>query len=478
MKTFLSLYSYKFPLYFVYMLQQVEYEPLKFLDWVERLFKENKSLASVMHRKSLVYTSKAKALILLSYIIAVSVVSSVTVLAVSEVVIATPIMIFMAALSIPFIVLLTLAFVSWFAYVFLVRPSQAKLISRSQAIFKAHQAVKIAVIGSYGKTTMKELLLTILSKGKKTVATPGNMNTAFSQARFALKLAGDEEVIIVEFGEGQPGDVMSMTTTIQPNHAVVTGLAPNHLDHYPSLDAVAADLLSVDKNKKTDTFITAESAMLQKYVKKGMKQFSAKEVMGWKISDILVSVAETKFTMKKGKKELHIATGLLGRHQVAPIAYGAALADKLGLSKEQIEKGCAEVKPFEHRMQPRYVHGAWLIDDTYNGNLEGLQAGLQLLDELDFKRRWYVTPGLVDQGSETERVHLELGKSIAKANPDIVVLMDNSARPIIEKAMKKHKFTGELRIEPNPLDFYLNLEHVVAAGDLVLMQNDWTDNYS
>jgi len=132
--------------------------------------------------------------------------------------------------------------------------------------------------------------------------------------------------------------------------------------------------------------------------------------MGWKISNIIVSVAETKFVMKKAKKEIKVTTKLLGRHQVAPLAMGVALADKLGLTKKQIETGCAKLVPFEHRMQPRSIQGAWLIDDTYNGNLEGLKAGLELLDELDMKRKWYITPGLVDQGKETENVHVQLVK--------------------------------------------------------------------
>jgi UDP-N-acetylmuramyl pentapeptide synthase len=94
------------------------------------------------------------------------------------------------------------------------------------------------------------------------------------------------------------------------------------------------------------------------------------------------------------------------------------------------------------------------------------------------KRKWYVTPGLVDQGEENERVHTELGKSIAEAQPDVVVLMENSARPIIEKSMIVNNFKGELKVETDPLQFYTNIEHVIASGDLVLLQNDWTDNYN
>lgn len=129
-------------------------------------------------------------------------------------------------------------------------------------------------------------------------------------------------------------------------------------------------------------------------------------------------------------------------------------------------------------MQPYQLGGAWIIDDTYNGNLEGLRAGTQLLAELPAQRKIYVTPGLVDQGAETERVHLAAGKLIAAAKPDIVVLMQNSVTDYIVLGLREAGYSGDLRIEEVPLDFYTNLNHFVAAGDLVLMQNDWTDNYA
>ena len=128
-------------------------------------------------------------------------------------------------------------------------------------------------------------------------------------------------------------------------------------------------------------------------------------------------------------------------------------------------------------MQPRVQHGAWVIDDTYNGSLEGIRAGLKLLIDLPAKRKIYVTPGLVDQGIETQRVHLEIGELIAQANPDKVVLMQNSATNYITQGLENGKYKGNLQIENDPLNFYLNLEHIVATGDLIMLQNDWTDNY-
>jgi len=137
----------------------------------------------------------------------------------------------------------------------------------------------------------------------------------------------------------------------------------------------------------------------------------------------------------------------------------------------------AKTVPFEHRMQPYTLNGAWVIDDTYNGNIEGVRAGTALLKSLDAVRKLYVTPGLVDQGHETKNIHEQMGVLIAAAKPDIVVLMKNSVTPYIEKGLKQGLFGGELRIETDPLGYYRNLDQHIATGDLVLMQNDWPDNY-
>ena len=101
-----------------------------------------------------------------------------------------------------------------------------------------------------------------------------------------------------------------------------------------------------------------------------------------------------------------------------------------------------------------------------------------MLAELKANRKIYVTPGLVDQGEQKESVHIQAGRLIAAADPDITVLMRNSVTAYIQKGLEQAKYSGEVRVENDPLKFYTNLNHFVASGDLVLMQNDWTDNYA
>lgn len=358
----------------------------------------------------------------------------------------------------------------------LVNPKQNHEIKIAKDKLDQSSAAKIAVLGSYGKTTMKELLSTVLSEGKKVAKTPGNKNVLISHARWVNSaLKGDEEVLIFEYGEAEPGDITRLAGFSNPTFAVITGIAPAHMDSYPTLDAIVDDFASIsDFVDSKNTFINNQELLTSKihgavYDSTGLAE--------WKVSTPSFSFHGTDFTIKNDQEVLHLHTNLLGSHNIGPIVAVVAIAKQLGLQNEQIIAGVAKTAPFEHRMQPRQLHGAWIIDDTYNGNIEGMRAGLELLGVLPAKRKIYVTPGLVDQGTETESVHLELGQLIALASPDKVVLMQNSTTAYIQQGLDAGKYSGEVAIESNPLEYYTNLEHYLAAGDVVMLQNDWPDSY-
>lgn len=460
------------------MLQSVEYQTRPYLAWYRRV----ENFSSVMYRRELDKTKAARMLLAgVRFGIALQILLAVVFLwiAVSGSSFTFLVVGLLIFFSYPFVWAYALVVPRFLGQALIVNPRNKKLISESREIFANHKAVKIAVAGSYGKTSMKELLGVVLSEGKNVAITPANKNVSSSHAIFAQKLTGDEDILVIEYGEGEPGDVERFADITKPDIGIITGLAPAHLDHYPNLKAAGNDIFSLARavgNSKT--YVNIESAAAEEYVAPDMQTYSQEEVLGWKISAIHVGFEGTEFTMKKSKLTLNLHSGLLGRHQVGPLALVAAIAYELGLSKADIEQGISKTMPFEHRMQPRASHGAWILDDTYNGNIDGMKAGLALLKELPGKRKIYVTPGLVDQGLENENVHKELGKAIAKARPDKVVLMFNSNCETIAESMKEHHFGGELQIEQYPLDFYMNIEHFLAAGDVIMLQNDLPDQYN
>ena len=472
------MYSPRLPNYLVYMLQSCEYQAMPYLKWLLRV----RDFSTVMHRRQLDNTKRAK-LLLLALRIGI----------LSEIAIGIVLIILNFALKLPGLWAFGLAIIIAYpliwpllvviplelARVFIVQPKNQHEIEQAQKIYQSHPAVKIAVAGSYGKTSMKEVLKTVLSEGKKVQATQANHNVAIEHAKLAKKLTGQEEILIIEYGEGAPGDVAKFTNITHPTHGVITGLAPAHLDKYKTVDAAGEDIFSLASYlKNKNVYVNGQSELAAKFLKPSFVKYSIQGVGDWKVENVKLSVNSTSFQLVKDKQILNLKSELLGAHQVGVLSLAAMLAMEFGLTKAQIEQGIAKTKPFEHRMQPYQLSGAWIIDDTYNGNIDGIKAGTALLRQLSAKRKIYVSPGLVDQGKETARVHQEMGQVIAQGQPDMVVLMANSVTEFIKQGLVQAGYKGELIIESDPLAFYRGLEHFVASGDLVLMQNDWPDNYA
>lgn len=458
------------------MLQVNDYNIRPFVAWFARL----KNPRDAMRRKQLVKTSKTKALLRFGYVLyllLLVVVISLVITAFYQKSILAMLGAALLAAAIPYALITGYVVLVYVAAIVLQKKNKAKF-TQAREIYQKHTGYKIAILGSYGKTSMKEYLLHVLSAGLEVAATPQNKNALISVAHLASKLTNEEEMIIIEFGEEQPGDIAKFASLTSPTHAVVTGAAPVHMETYKNLQTLIDDIASIKSFVRTNQiYYNAENTILTSNLTDCM-QYSSTSVLGWKIDNTKISIEGTSFRMKKGTDAISISVPQIGRHNIGPIAFVVAFALSLGIPTSAITNALTKLKVYEHRMKPRNVNGAWIIDDTYNGNIEGIKAGCALLKELPAKRKIYVTPGLVEQGAEAKQLHITMGGIIADAHADIVVLMNNSTTAWIRAGLEQAGYTGQVKVEDNPQQYYLNLEHHIAAGDIVLLQNDWTDNYA
>lgn len=474
-----SLYSPRFPAAVTYMLQASEYQSAPYLKWLWR----TADFSGVARRRTLKRTAKARLLeLFLALGMLLEILAGLSLIAYGALSgdnawaweIGAALLI-----AYPFIWSHLVVLPLEFGRVLIVEPKLNKDIKAAKTIYQNHPGVKIAVAGSYGKTTMKELLKTVLSEGLKVKATIANKNVLSEHAKFAKSLSGDEDVLIIEYGEGAPGDVKRFAFNTHPTHGIITGLAPAHLDKYKTLEAAGADIFSLGEYLKgKNVYVNAESSQAKAYIKPGYITYGSKGVGEWRVSEVDLNIHGVSFSLSAGKTKLNLSSKLLGEHQIGALSLAAVIGLELGLTHDQVIAGIAKSEPFMHRMQPYELAGAWVIDDTYNGNIEGIRAGTALLRELPARRKIYVTPGLVDQGQDTKRIHNLMGELIADAKPDLVVLMRNSVTGFIKEGLISSSYSGELQVVDDPLNFYEHLDQIVAAGDLVLMQNDWTDNYA
>ncbi len=480
MKSYLSRFRPDYWRTLVYMLQASEYNLRDYLAWYHR----TRDFSQVAKRQKLVMTPKA---LLLFWFLAVMQVWGwiVGLYGLGQFFIdhqwSGLALVIIGTLAGPFLIAYTVMIPLIVGQLLVQKPQASRLVNRAKAKLASHPGIKIAIAGSFGKTTFKDLLATVLAEGKKVAATPGNMNTPIGISRFAEKLTGVEEVLIFELGEYYPGDIRDLCLLVEPNVGIITGINEAHLSKFKTLDRTVNTIFELgDHLGNEPLYINAESKLARSRVEPDYPLLYSREgVNGWKVTDAQSGLDGTTFTAAKGKKTIQVHTKLLGLHQVGPLAAVISLADSLGLSPSEIEAGIAKTKPFEHRLEPRFSQdGVVTIDDSYNGNPDGFKAAIDFLAALTGHRRFYVTPGMVQTGARTEEVHHEVGRQLATAGIEKVILMRNSATPFIAEGLKEHNFKGELIWFDDALKGLSALPNLTVSGDVVLLQNDWADNYA
>lgn len=470
----LSHYHPRYVRSLVYMLQASEYGIRDYLRWYDRV----RDFRHVEHRKHLIKTPKATAILALAWMILLVfyAVGIVALWVYSEpfkyiffagILLGTP-YVLGYAIIIP-LVLLTI--LQW--------PVERAIIAKARRKLDRHKAVNIAIAGSFGKTSMREILKTVLAEGKRVAAPTHSYNTPLGISEFVKTLTGDEEILLFELGEYYPGDIKKLCDLVRPQWGIITGVNEAHLEKFGSLDSTAATIFELAESLDDHPlYINGESALALKRTLPHHIVYSRAGAGNWKVEDAHTDISGTGFTIVNGEHRIRAASKLLGLHQVGPIAAATDVASRLGLSPDQIGAGIRALRPFEHRLEPKDDgSGVITLDDSYNGNPDGVKAVIEFLASLTHHRRFYVTPGLVEMGSRTEAVHKNIGRMLAKAGIEKVVLIKNSVTPFIAQGLTEAGYGGEtLWFDSGPAALAA-LPHMTVQGDVVLLQNDWPDQY-
>lgn len=472
MHRFINRYHPRVVRSLVYMLQATEYKVDDYLAWVKR----TTDFVHVEKRKQLNPTGKAQALLISGWalVCAALITIFVGVIARDQIAFAFAAMVLLGfPYALPYLILLPL-----FIIEMVQLPVETFLIAKAKRKLAQHKGYKIAIAGSYGKTSMREILKTVLSEGKRVAAPGGSENTPIGIARFIDRLKGDEEVLIFELGEYYPGDVKKLCHIVQPDMGIITGVNEAHLSKFKTVQAALRTIFELaDFLKLKPLYINGESRHLKPSAQAIL--FSRERVGEWKVVAAETSLDGTSFELHKGDERIAVQSKLLGLHMVGPLAAVAHIALALQLTIVEVERGLSKTKPFDHRLERKDdAAGVITLDDSYNGNPDGVKAVIEFLASIENHRRWYVTPGLVEMGDQSEIIHKEIGKQLAQAGIEKVVLITNSVTPWIEAGLNENSFGGEILWFDEALDCYNSLPHMTVAGDVVLLQNDWPDQYA
>ncbi len=355
----------------------------------------------------------------------------------------------------------------------------------AQKMLLAREDLKrIGITGSYGKTSTKFILGTILGEKYRVLVTPSSFNTPMGVTRVIREqLRPEHEVFIAEMGARHVGDIREMCDLVRPQTGLLTSVGPQHLETFGSIENVAATKNELIESLPEDgnAYFAADGGWCEVlYAQCGKKKTLAglKEGAPFSARDISVSPSGTAFTLVTPEGEIACVSPLLGKHNVQNVVLCAAAAQGLGLSLEQIARGISKLQPVEHRLQLiRGAGGVTVIDDAFNANPEGARAAMEVLAGFP-GRRTVVTPGLVELGEEEEARNRAFGRQIAAAaDVALIVGREKRVQPILD-GLKEAGFPMANAHRMESLDqAAAYLAQNGRPGDVVLFENDLPDNY-
>ena len=358
------------------------------------------------------------------------------------------------------------------------RDAQRKLKARPDLI-------KIGITGSYGKTSVKFILRTILQEKFQVLATPSSFNTPMGVTRIIReKLLPAHQVFIAEMGARHVGDIKELCRLVHPHHGVLTSVGPQHLDTFRTIERIKGT-----KYELMDAipeggccFFPDDGAICRELFDKTRKEkricalYGADDADVW-AEDITVSPAGSSFTLHTISDSVRCQTRLLGEHNIQNVLLAATVGLHLGMNLRQIARGISRIEPVEHRLQLLPSTGVTIIDDAFNSNPNGAKAALRVLRDFP-ARRIIITPSMVELGGEEAAFNREFGRMMAEC-VDVAILVGRKHTAPIAHGLQEGGFAQEnLHVVPSLEEAMAILREIGRPGDVALFENDLPDNYS
>ncbi len=345
--------------------------------------------------------------------------------------------------------------------------------------------IKIGITGSFGKTSVKNALNTILSEKYSVCATPLNYNTPMGITKTVLEnLMPVNQILIAEMGARQQGDIKELCQIVEPTIGIVTSIGEQHMATFGSFENVKRTKAELPNFLKSDDFcvFNFDSSAVKEISENCQCQvakISVKKKADVWASDIKINENGTKFTLNLGEKSFKCETKLLGLHNITNILLCVPVALKLGLSDQQIMSGIEKIKPTEHRLQLISApNDVLILDDTYNASIEGSKSALEVLSMFKNRRKIVITPGLVELGDMERLANYEFAEKISKV-ADIVVIINQTNLLSLKQGLIDSKFDKTKIYEADTVLASQNiLKEIMQKGDIILWENDLPDNYT
>ena len=358
-----------------------------------------------------------------------------------------------------------------------IRDAKRKLRERPELVI-------VGITGSYGKTSMKFYLQTLLQGKYNVLVTPGNFNTPLGVTRTIREyLKPTHDIFLCEMGARRVGEIKEICDLVHPNHGVIVSVGPQHLETFYSMENIQKTKFELADSLPDDglLFLNGDNEYIQEKAveyKQKIFYYSEKEGEGYCAKEIAVSQRGTEFTVvaPNGESE-RFQMKLIGAHNVINVVGAIAVAHKLGMTLKELKIPVRRIQPVEHRMQMQEHGLVTIIDDAYNSNPIGSKAAVETLAMFD-GIRILITPGMVELGEKEEEYNFKFGTYAADCCDYILLVGKKRAQPILEGARSKG-FPQERCLVYDKLEEAMAYAYTIKGQGhkYILLENDLPDNY-
>ena len=298
----------------------------------------------------------------------------------------------------------------------------------------------LAITGSNGKTMTKEMVAAIFEQATlcgrslrgKVLSTAGNYNNLVGLPLTLLRLKGNEKIAVLELGTSRPGEIRRLTEIADPDVALITSVTPAHLAGLRDIRGVAREKGELFRGMKPGGVAVVN--LDDPWVRRLGETFKGKKIAYGKSGAVQgkswrdLGVKGMEFTLRIGRRQQRIRLRLSGEHNILNAIGAVAMTCSLGADLRAMRKGLESVRPLPMRMEIGTWRGIGIIDDTYNANPASMQAAIKTLAQVRGRGKKVAVLGdMLELGKESRKIHLELGKQIARHPIDRLYLVGKQA---------------------------------------------------
>ena len=327
----------------------------------------------------------------------------------------------------------------------------------------------VGITGSYGKTSTKQILHSVLSAKFRVLSTPRSHNTPLG---LALTINSNDlnsyDIFLAEMGARHVGDIAELCEFCPPDYSAITGICPQHLESFKTEENIV-------KAKGEILLATKISAVIAPDCIDKFASYDCPKKAADCARDIVCACDGTSFKLTLGGDCRQVKTKLLGAHSARNIAIAATLAFELGMSIDEIAAAIEKLDFIEHRLQLIENNGVNILDDGYNSNVKGAAAALEVLRTFG-GRKIAVTPGLVELGILEESENYALGKNLVGLD-EVILVGDTLITPVRKGYLENGGDGSKLHTVPTLFAAQELLKELLGQGDTVLFLNDLPDVY-